>query len=99
MFDDEEEEGMEEDGSQMDTEIDIDVTDIAGEDVSLKRKSPPTSEQPSVLSLGSVPETCPEGIFNEDSSSQSKKLKLKVQKTPKTAMFQECIVFKLLCVC
>lgn len=80
MFEEDEEEGMEEENSQMDTEIDVDVTDIGGEEASLKRKSPPTLEQPSVLSLGSVPETCPEGIFNEDSSSQSKKLKLKVHK-------------------
>lgn len=45
MFDDEEEDeevGMEEgESSQVDTEADIDVTDIGGEEPSLKRKSPP----------------------------------------------------------
>lgn len=86
MFDDEEEDeevGMEEgESSQVDTEADIDVTDIGGEELSLKRKSPPPTEPPpSVLSIGSVPETCPLGIFNEDSASQSKRLKLKVFKT------------------
>lgn len=81
MFEDEdEEERMEEgDSSQVDTEVDIDVTDIGGEESSsLKRKSPPSANQPAVLTIGSVPETCPEGIFNEDSVSLSKKLKLKV---------------------
>lgn len=87
MFDDEEEDeevGMEEgESSQVDTEADIDVTDIGGEEPSLKRKSPPPTELPPplVLSIGSVPETCPLGIFNEDSASQSKRLKLKVFKT------------------
>lgn len=87
MFDDEEEDeevGMEEgESSQVDTEADIDVTDIGGEEPSLKRKSPPPTELPPplVLSIGSVPETCPFGIFNEDSASQSKRLKLKVFKT------------------
>lgn len=85
MFDDEEEDeevGMEEgESSQVDTEADIDVTDIGGEEPSLKRKSPPPTELPPplVLSIGSVPETCPLGIFNEDSASQSKRLKLKVK--------------------
>ncbi|XP_078318591.1 transcription initiation factor TFIID subunit 2-like isoform X5 [Crassostrea virginica] len=82
MFEDEdEEERMEEgDSSQVDTEVDIDVTDIGGEESSsLKRKSPPSADQPAVLTIGSVPETCPEGIFNEDSVSLSKKLKLKVK--------------------
>eukprot|EP00105_Crassostrea_gigas_P034321 XP_019918469.1 PREDICTED: transcription initiation factor TFIID subunit 2 isoform X3 [Crassostrea gigas] len=85
MFDDEEEDeevGMEEgESSQVDTEADIDVTDIGGEKPSLKRKSPPPTElpPPSVLSTGSVPETCFLGIFNEDSASQSKRLKLKVK--------------------
>ncbi|XP_078318588.1 transcription initiation factor TFIID subunit 2-like isoform X2 [Crassostrea virginica] len=81
MFEDEdEEERMEEgDSSQVDTEVDIDVTDIGGEESSsLKRKSPPSADQPAVLTIGSVPETCPEGIFNEDSVSLSKKLKLKM---------------------
>eukprot|EP00105_Crassostrea_gigas_P034297 XP_019918445.1 PREDICTED: transcription initiation factor TFIID subunit 2 isoform X2 [Crassostrea gigas] len=85
MFDDEEEDeevGMEEgESSQVDTEADIDVTDIGGEKPSLKRKSPPPTElpPPSVLSTGSVPETCFLGIFNEDSASQSKRLKLKME--------------------
>nr|XP_034312047.1 transcription initiation factor TFIID subunit 2-like [Crassostrea gigas] len=67
--------------SQVDTEADIDVTDIGGEEPSLKRKSPPPTELPPplVLSIGSVPETCPLGIFNEDSASQSKRLKLKME--------------------
>nr|XP_034312056.1 transcription initiation factor TFIID subunit 2 isoform X3 [Crassostrea gigas] len=85
MFDDEEEDeevGMEEgESSQVDTEAEIDVTDIGGEEPSFKRKSPPPTELPPplVLSIGSVPETCPLGIFNEDSASQSKRLKLKVK--------------------
>ncbi|XP_062579980.1 transcription initiation factor TFIID subunit 2-like [Saccostrea cucullata] len=82
MFDDEDEELAEDDNSQMDTETDIDVTNIGGEDSSLKRKSPPCSDPSVVMSLGSVPETCPEGIFNEDSTSQSKKLKLKMPSEP-----------------
>lgn len=110
MFDDEEEDeevGMEEgESSQVDTEADIDVTDIGGEEPSLKRKSPPPTElpPPSVLSIGSVPETCPLGIFNEDSASQSKRLKLKmdsesleepqVTEPPKASGTQEVTVTK-----
>lgn len=61
MFDDEEEDeevGMEEgESSQVDTEADIDVTDIGGEEPSLKRKSPPPHR--AAVTLGPVHRECP----------------------------------------
>lgn len=86
MFDDEEEDeevGMEEGESfQVDIEVDIDVTDIGGEEFFFKRKFFFFIELLLflVLFIGSVFEICFLGIFNEDSVFQFKRLKLKVFK-------------------
>ncbi|KAK3090048.1 hypothetical protein FSP39_008810, partial [Pinctada imbricata] len=73
----EEERGLDVSTSQMDTESEVNVTDIHSVEETGQKRQATSPLSPQVMSLGSVPETCPEGIFNED-SSQSKKLKLTI---------------------
>ena len=81
MFEDEDEEdevAMDTSMSQGDTESDVNVLDVASTEDTGQKPQATSPLSPGVMGLESVPETCPEGIFNEDSSSQPKKLKLTI---------------------